>query len=144
MGEFTRVFNIDPSGARSAAPGAAFGEWNPPADLVSEAPADQPFDHGEKPGFGPIPENIVTRSFDFDDDSCDFDGDEDTIGDDGDEFEPDDLDGDDVAQDGDFSDDDDAADPDGDVADNIVRAHSMDALRQAGGLVPGPMSRSRL
>jgi hypothetical protein len=52
------------SGARWA---GAKETWTPPPNLVSAKPADDPYETGEKPSFGPIPENIVARA----DDGCD-------------------------------------------------------------------------
>jgi hypothetical protein len=79
--------------------------WTPPPDLVSQDPADHPFETGEKPSFGDVPCNIIYRA----DDSDDWDG--------PDGFEdgsdPSDLDGNTKPQDadydnitGDFDDDD--------------------------------------
>lgn len=150
MGNYAQYSTFDPGSGQLIGGGTApdvavkggqrYVDWAP-GSVVSEDPHAEPFDVGdEPPSFGPIPENIV-RSFD----AVGFDGDI-GVGDDGDAG-IDDLDGDGIAQDGDFTDDADesACDDCGDIPENIVvrGAVSVDAARQAGGLVPGPLSRSR-
>jgi hypothetical protein len=129
-----------------------YGGW-PPGNVESSDPHDQPaYETGDSPTTGPIPGNIVggeLRAADDDFDG-DFEGEGDgldrgDLSDDGDCC-GEDLDGDGVAQD---SPDLDVVEGDGKpgnigpTAGNIRAQVSAEALRQAGGIVPGPLSRSR-
>lgn len=143
MGEYASFASLDPStGALIAsvvpdAHGSAAEAWNPAGDLVSSDPHDDGY--GDEATLGPTPCNIIgersLRAFGFD-------GDEDTIGDEGGSIDPDDLDGDCDPQDGDCSDDSEDDDDTGPVADNIVV--DQRGLLGGMGVVPGPMTRSRL
>jgi hypothetical protein len=88
MGEYTQYSTFDPaSGARTSpafTPGAdapagsfkdeRYGEWNPPGDLVSSDPHDEPgYETGDEPSTGTVPSNIVGERSgrDLDSDSSD-------------------------------------------------------------------------
>lgn len=157
MGQYTQFGLFDPaSGARitTGAPdvhptGSLDAQaWTPPADLVSCDPHDEPgYEVGEgPPSGGPVPENIVggeLRAFEDDFDDSDNGDISDGFDDDFSELDGDcdPQDGDCDPQDGDCLDDNEDVD-DGPVAGNIIV--DSRGLRGAQGVIPGPMSRSRL